>query len=146
MGIGIQLGIGIGQGGGKPVGPSVEHVVNGDMGSAVNWTLPADWAIGAGLLTHSTGTTSADNAMIPLVSGQTYTYTVVFTAPTTTAILQLRMFDGVTTQNVVNFAVGTTGTQSSTFVANANHTTLRLAPFGGPTGCSIDSVSIVGPS
>ena len=146
MGIGIQLGIGIGQGGGKPLGPNIEHTVNGDMGSATNWALSADWAIGAGLLTHSTGTTSADNAMIPLVAGQTYTWTVVFTAATTTAILQLRMFDGVTTQNVTNFSIGTTGTQTSTFVASANHTTLRLAPFGGSTGCSIDSVSIFGPS
>lgn len=146
MGIGIQLGIGIGQGGGKPAAANVEHVQNGDMGSATGWTLNADWAIGSSQLTHSAGTAVADNALTtPLVSGQNYNWQVVFLAPTTVAILQLRMFDGVTTQNITNFAVGTTGTQSGSFTASANHTIARLAPFGGSTGCVIDTVSVIGP-
>lgn len=145
-GISIQLGIGIGQGSGKPVGPPVEHVQNGNMSSATGWTLGADWTISAGVLTHTTGTLVADNALLtPLVSGQSYNWSLDFNAVSTGAILQLRMFDGVTTQNIANFPIGTTGTQSGSFTASANHTIARLAPFGGAPGVTLDNLSVVGP-
>lgn len=126
--------------------PSVEHVTNGTMDASGGWTLNADWTITGGQLTHSAGTAIAENALLtPLVAGSVCYWTVVFFSPTTTASLQLRVFDGVTTQIPATFAIGTSGTQTGSFVASANHTVARFVPFGGATGCVIESLSIVGP-
>lgn len=145
-GIGIQLGVGIGHGSAKPAGAPVQHIQNGDMSSATGWTLNADWAIGAGVLTHSAGTANASNALTtPLVSGQSYNWSLTFNAPSTGATLILSMFDGVTSQTITNFPAGTNGVQSGSFTASANHTTCRLTPFGGPPVVTLDDLSCIGP-
>jgi hypothetical protein len=111
-------------------GPNV--VVNGDFASATGWTVNTGWAIGSGVATATTTSSSLFGGFTS-VSGQWYkvTFDCTITAGT------LAVYIGVGTQ-----ASFTTGGAKTVFLQSGATTSRGIEFFGGAVSGTVDNVVV----